>query len=127
MAALEAGIEEAISWSGSNRAPNLRFDGAAHPPLYALDESQRVTYISSFSKTIAPSMRTGYMTGPRPLLERAMLSKTAGPMPLFVSLAVHRFCLEHLSSHIEQINDIQRARRNVIAQALHEHFGDDAA
>ncbi|MEZ4712837.1 MAG: PLP-dependent aminotransferase family protein [Caldilineaceae bacterium] len=106
---------------------DLRYDGVSLPPLFTLDESQRVIYISTFSKTIAPSMRMGYMTGPRPLLERAMLSKSGGPVPLFVSLAVHRFCLEHLSSHIEQINDIQRARRNAMDQALHENFGDEAA
>lgn len=105
---------------------DLRYDGAQIAPMFTLDESQRIIYISTFSKTIAPSMRMGYMTGPRPLLERAMLSKSGGPVPLFVSLAVHRFCMDHLSSHIEHINDIQRARRNAMDQALAEHLGDDA-
>ncbi|MEZ4865354.1 MAG: PLP-dependent aminotransferase family protein [Caldilineaceae bacterium] len=105
---------------------DLRYDGQDLPPLYTLDGTGRVIYVSSFSKTIAPGMRAGFMTAAPELLKRAMAAKSGGPVPLFVTLAIHRFATDGLTSHIEVINDIQRQRRDAMSAALEEHFTGSA-
>lgn len=103
---------------------DLRYDGQDMPTLYTLDGAGHVIYVSSFSKTIAPGMRCGYMTAAPALLKRAMAAKSGGPVPLFVTLAIHRFATVAggLASHIEEINDIQRQRRDAMVSSLEEHF-----
>lgn len=103
---------------------DLRYDGHDVPTLYTLDGSGHVIYVSSFSKTIAPGMRTGYMAAAPAMLKRAMAAKSGGPVPLFVTLAIHRFATAEggLASHIEVINDIQRQRRDAMVESLEQHF-----
>ncbi len=111
---------------------DLRYDGQDLPTLYALDgagggaSAGHVIYVSSFSKTIAPGMRTGYMTAAPALFKRAVAAKSGGPVPLFVTLAIHRFAMDGLASHIEVIGDIQRQRRDAMLQGLTEHFTGSA-
>lgn len=47
----------------------FRFTGWPIPTMYSVDENQRVIYLNTFSKTIAPSIRISYMILPTPLLE----------------------------------------------------------
>ncbi len=101
---------------------DLRFEGKDVPSIYSLDGSGRVLYVASFSKIIAPGMRIGYLTGPRAFLERALGAKSGGSVSTFGSWAVHRFSTSHLYSHIEEINDIQKQRRDAILAALDEYF-----
>jgi 2-aminoadipate transaminase len=105
---------------------DLRYDGRNVPSLHELDGSGLVMYVGSFSKTIAPGMRCGFMTAAPQLLSRAQAAKSGGPVPLFVTLAIHRYATEELSSHIETINDIQRQRRDAMLAGLTEHFSDGA-
>ena len=105
---------------------DLRYDGQDLPTLHALDDAGHVIYVSSFSKTIAPGMRTGYMTAAPALFKRTLAAKSGGPVPLFVTLAIHRFALDGLAWHIEVIGDIQRQRRDAMLQGLVEHFSGSA-
>jgi 2-aminoadipate transaminase len=105
---------------------DLRFEGQDVPALYALDNSGRVMYVASFSKIIAPGMRLGYMTAPRELLDHALAAKSGGSVNTFAAFAVHRYATGHLHSHIEEINDIQREKRDAMLAALAEHMGDRA-
>lgn len=106
---------------------DLRFEGRDVPSLHSLDGTGRVLYVASFSKIIAPGMRIGYMTGPREFLERAIGAKSGGSVNTFGSWAVHRFATGHLYDHIEEINDIQKQRRDAILDALEEHFSGTGA
>jgi 2-aminoadipate transaminase len=105
---------------------DLRYEGHDVPSIYALDGTGHVMYVASFSKIIAPGMRLGYMTGPRPVLERALAAKSGGAVNTFAAFAVHRYATGQLHSHIEEIIDIQREKRDAMLAALAEHFGDGA-
>ena len=52
----------------------LRFTGERLPTMYSMD-SEKVVYASSFSKTVAPGIRVGYLVGPRPVI--AQIEKLA--------------------------------------------------
>ena len=105
---------------------DLRYDGQDVTSIYSLDGSGRVIYVASFSKIIAPGMRLGYMTAPREVLERALAAKSGGSVNTFAAFAVHRYSTGHLHSHIEEINDFQRLKRDAMLAALDEHFGPGA-
>jgi 2-aminoadipate transaminase len=105
---------------------DLRYEGNDLPSIYSLDGTGHVFYVASFSKIIAPGMRLGYMTAPRPILERALAVKSGGAVNSFAAFAVHRYASGELHSHIEEIVDIQREKRDAMLEALAEHFGDQA-
>lgn len=105
---------------------DLRYDGNDVPSIYSLDGTGHVLYVASFSKIIAPGMRLGYMTAPRPVLERALAVKSGGAVNTFAAFAVHRYATGQLHSHIEEIVDIQREKRDAMLEAMAEHFGDHA-
>jgi 2-aminoadipate transaminase len=62
----------------------LYFEGEAAPdavrPLKADDDAGRVIYLSSFSKTLAPGFRVGWMVAPAPLVDRFETAKQAGDL-----------------------------------------------
>jgi len=101
---------------------DVRFEGEPEPSIHALDGTGRVMYVSSFSKIIAPGMRLGYMTAQRDLLERALGAKSGGSVNTFAAFAVHRYATGQLDAHIEEINDIQRQRRDAMVNSLEAHF-----
>ena len=106
---------------------DLRLDGPETPTsLHALDETGGVMYVASFSKIIAPGMRIGYGTGPSEVLDRAIAVKSGGSVNSFASYAVHRYSTGHLDAHIEEINRVQRAKRDAMLASLGENFGDRA-
>ncbi len=106
---------------------DLRLDGPESPTsIHALDDTGSVMYVASFSKIIAPGMRIGYGTGPSEVLDRAVAAKSGGSVNSFASYAVHRYSTGSLDSHIEEINDIQRAKRDAMLASLGENFGDRA-
>lgn len=106
---------------------DVRFEGEPEPSIYELDGTGRVMYVSSFSKVIAPGMRLGYMTAQRDLLERALGAKSGGAVNSFAAFAVHRYATGQLQGHIEEINDIQRGKRDAMLAALDAHFGNTGA
>lgn len=106
---------------------DVRFEGEPEPSIYELDGTGRVMYVSSFSKVIAPGMRLGYMTAQRDLLERALGAKSGGAVNSFAAFAVHRYATGQLQGHIEEINEIQRGKRDAMLAALDEHFANTGA
>jgi 2-aminoadipate transaminase len=106
---------------------DLRYEGRDVTSIYSLDDTGRVMYVSSFSKVIAPGMRLGYLTAPSELLERALAVKSGGSVNTFAAFAIHRYSTGHLHSHIEEINDIQRLKRDAMLAALEENFGRSGA
>jgi 2-aminoadipate transaminase len=53
----------------------LRFSGEATPPMITLDKHGIVVYVSSFSKTIAPGLRTGFTVGPAEIIRKLTIGK----------------------------------------------------
>ncbi len=58
----------------------LRFKGDFLPPLAALDEEGLVVHLGTFSKTLAPGLRLGWLVGPKPLVRAATIAKQASDL-----------------------------------------------
>lgn len=104
---------------------DVRFRGEALPSMLSLDTQNRVVHASSFTKTVCPGVRVGYLVGPADLI--ADIAKKATNLyisPGMVSEAtVHQFCV---SGDIDRsIATVRRAlgeRAQVLAEALRRHL-----
>ncbi|KZC99903.1 MULTISPECIES: PLP-dependent aminotransferase family protein [unclassified Thalassospira] len=104
----------------------LAYEGESLPPLLALDDAHgdpdagTVIQLGTFSKTLAPALRIGWITAPRPVIKQLVLMKQAGD--LHVSTINQEIALRAASklfpSHLETLQDAYRAKRDVMLGAL---------
>lgn len=108
----------------------VRFEGAAPPTLFELDESGRVAYSSSFSKTVAPGIRVGYFVLPERLAHAVESAAAATYItPALLSQAtVHEFLRRgHLERNLELVRSLLHARRDALVSALEDRLGGSGA
>ncbi|GAC1299229.1 MAG: PLP-dependent aminotransferase family protein [Vulcanimicrobiaceae bacterium] len=95
----------------------------AVPPLVAQSPNQ-VIYLSSFSKTIAPSLRLGWITAPRPIYERLLLRKQSLDMAtsLYVQAGVCDYLHRAYDPHVARLRVELAERRIVAREAIARHW-----
>ncbi|MBD5636035.1 MAG: aminotransferase class I/II-fold pyridoxal phosphate-dependent enzyme, partial [Candidatus Eremiobacteraeota bacterium] len=83
-----------------------------------------VVYLSTFSKTIAPSLRLGWITAPRPIFERLLLRKQSYDMAtsLYVQAGVCDYLAHAYDAHVPRLRQELGARRAVARQAIAEYW-----
>jgi 2-aminoadipate transaminase len=98
----------------------LRFSGEQLPTMLSLDP-ERVVYASSFSKTVCPGIRVGYLVGPTDLIAQiAKLATSTYISPNMVSQSiVYEFCASGAIEHsIETVKNALSERAATLADAL---------
>jgi len=106
----------------------LRFEGQQHPTMLELDGGAgRVVYASSFSKTICPGIRVGYLVGSKELIAgvRKFGTETYISPNMVAQAIVAEFC--HSGSIERSISTVKvalRERRDATCQALTRHLPD---
>lgn len=99
----------------------FRFTGSPIPTLQSIDQNGKVIYINTFSRTIAPAMRIGYLVLPEGLLRRfrEKLGFYACTVPSFEQYTLARFLDEgYFEKHINRMRKFYRTQRNEIVKAL---------
>jgi DNA-binding transcriptional MocR family regulator len=99
----------------------LRFDGEPDPTMLSLDDSERVVYASSFSKTVCPGIRVGYLAGPEPTISaiRTMATNTYISPSMVSQAVVAEFARSGaIDGSIETVKNALRERRDALAGAL---------
>jgi 2-aminoadipate transaminase len=103
----------------------VRFEGTAPPTLFELAGGENVVYSSSFSKTIAPGLRVGYLVLPSELageVEAAAAAAYITPA-LLGQATVHEFLRRgNLEPNLERVCGLLRARRDAMIGALERHL-----
>jgi 2-aminoadipate transaminase len=125
----------------------LRYEGEALPTLYSLDAesvgragaSDLVIYLGTFSKILSPGLRLGWAVAPRPVLEKLNLGKQGTDLcssPVTQMFVAAYFAERGSESHppepawveyVERLKSLYRRRRDVMLEALEEHFGGRAS
>jgi len=96
-------------------------DGPEPPPLLALDRDGLVLHLGSFSKTIAPGLRVGWLAGPAPVIARLALAKqfsdlNTGALP---QLVVERLLVSSVyDRHLTHVRAIYEERRAALCAEL---------
>jgi 2-aminoadipate transaminase len=104
---------------------DLRYDGAALPPLAALASNPWAIYTGTFSKTIAPGLRVGWLYAQPPVVERLAQLKQITDLhtgSLTQRMAL-RFCeAGRLEPQIERLRGVYRERRDAMLAGLAEEL-----
>jgi 2-aminoadipate transaminase len=105
----------------------LRFEGERLPTMLSLDESNKVVYASSFSKTVCPGIRVGYLAGPTEAIAAVQkLATETYISPSMVSESiVNEFCRSGaIDRSIETVKEALRERVGRLSAALERELPD---
>jgi GntR family transcriptional regulator/MocR family aminotransferase len=105
----------------------LQLKGRAAPALASLDHAGRVLHIGSFSKTISPALRLGFIVVPPELGRRfGEFAACLAPAPAAaVQRAVAEFLREgHYLRHLRRMKRLYAARRETLLRCLREMASD---
>jgi 2-aminoadipate transaminase len=107
----------------------LRYEGEPLPTLYTLDGAEFVIYLGTFSKILSPGLRLGWCAAPRPVLDKLNLGKGAADLcssPLSQLFVRRYFDERDWLAYVGKLTGVYRRRRDIMLEALAEHFPREA-
>ena len=107
----------------------LRYEGTPLPTLRALDGGEFVIYASTFSKILSPGVRLGWAVAPAPVLAKMNIGKQGADLcssSLSQYFVGAYFDSGPWLSYVRSLIEIYRRRRDVMFDALAEHFPREA-
>ncbi len=117
----------------------LRFEGEHLAPLVVLDRENlrrdagyslgNVIYLSSFSKTLAPGIRLGWVVAPADVIRKLVQLKQGADLhtSTFIQYVTHEVARDgFLDQHVRRIRQVYCERRDAMLEALHEFFPSEA-
>lgn len=123
-----------LEWAGGNNSwiieddydGEFRYSGYPLPSLKSLDQYDRVIYAGSFSKTLFPALKLGYIVLPQSLVdictEKANLYQIGNSITS--QLIVNDFIVEgHFSLHLNKMRSLYAHRREITSQSLSDILG----
>jgi len=105
----------------------LRFRGERLPTMLSLDEGGRVVYASSFSKTVCPGLRVGYLAGPATVISAVarIATETYISPSMVTESIVNQFCRSGaIDRSIATVNQALRDRLSALVAALTRELPD---
>ncbi|MBW6422623.1 PLP-dependent aminotransferase family protein [Rhizobium sp. XQZ8] len=111
---------------------HLRYDGEAVAPIMALDiarnggdiEKTRTIYSGSFSKTLAPGLRVGFVIAAMPVIRKLVLMKQAADLH---SSTINQIAIEHVAvrgfdAQVAKIRSVYSKRRDAMLAAMDKYM-----
>jgi 2-aminoadipate transaminase len=105
---------------------DLTWNGKRPPAIYSMSKTQNVIHIGSFSKTIAPALRVGFIVAPWAILSRLLPLKTDAGSGGLEQMMLAEYCEVHFADHLPQLRKRFRAKLDTLVGALNEQFGTAA-
>ena len=130
----EARRHELLRLAGAHGVPifeddcyaDLIWDGKRPPALHAMSKHGGVIHIGSFSKSIAPALRVGYIVADWELLSRMLALKTDAGSGALEQMVLGEFCPAHFDAHVPELTRGLRQKLETLMDALNEQFGTAA-
>lgn len=105
---------------------DLIWSGERPPALYAMSKTGNVVHIGSFSKSVAPALRVGYVVAPWEILSRVLSLKTDAGSGALEQIVLAEFCKLHFQTHVPKLRTALRAKLERLMESLNEQFGTSA-
>ncbi len=105
---------------------DLIWDGKRPPAIYAMSKNGGVVHIGSFSKSIAPALRVGYIVAGWDILSRALSLKTDAGSGALEQMVLAEYCTPHFAEHVPALTRGLRRKLDTLMEALNEQFGTAA-
>jgi GntR family transcriptional regulator/MocR family aminotransferase len=105
-----------------------RYESMPVASMQGLDPGSRVIYIGTFSKTLFPSLRLGYIVIPPALVDRFLAVRRANdlfPSNLYQAALGDFIIAGHFTRHVRKTRQLYAERRTALAQALRDEFGSE--
>ena len=128
---LAEGLDCAIIEDAAYQA--LRYEGEALPPILALDiamsgsiNQTRTVYCGSFSKTLSPGLRVGWVCASKEVIDKLVLIKQASDLhsPTLNQMAVFEVVQSGFDDQIEKIRKSYKSKRDIMLAELEKHMPD---
>jgi 2-aminoadipate transaminase len=117
----------------------LRYEGDHLSPLVVLDAKMlnhdsggdgglyrgNVLYLSTFSKTLAPGLRMGWIVAPKSVIQRCVMAKQGMDLhsSTFVQMVSYEVAINgFLDKHVRKIRKVYKHRRDVMLESMERHF-----
>src|SRR6266513_2484213 len=105
---------------------DLIWDGKRPPAIHAMSKSGNVIHVGSFSKSIAPALRVGFIVAPWPMMSRMLALKTDAGSGALEQMVLAEYCAPHFQTHVPKLTLGLRAKLDTLMEALNEQFGTAA-
>ena len=105
---------------------DLIWDHQRPPALHAMSRSGNVIHIGSFSKSIAPALRVGYIVAPWAMLSRMLAIKFDAGSGALEQMVLAEYCAPHFAEHVPELTRGLRSKLDTLMEALNEQFGTAA-
>jgi 2-aminoadipate transaminase len=102
---------------------DLVWEGTRPRALRGMVSDERVIHIGSFSKSIAPALRIGYLVAGWPLMSRILGIKSDGGSGAIEQMILAEYCRDHFESHVRALRKTLRRKLDVMIEALRTQFG----
>lgn len=103
----------------------LRYEGEFLPPLKSMDTDGRVIFSGSFSKTMAPALRVGFLIADKALVQRLVVAKQTGDVhtATLTQEICYRYMVEHdFEGHLQDIRRIYAVKCKRMLDDMEKHF-----
>ena len=105
---------------------DLIWSGKRPLALYAMSKAENVIHIGSFSKSIAPALRVGFIVAPWAMLSRFLALKTDAGSGALEQMVLAEYCAAHFTAHVPALRAALKAKLDRLTEALAEQFGTAA-
>lgn len=105
---------------------DLIFEGEYENAIRSLDDSNRVLHIGSFSKTLGPGTRLGYVVASWDVMSRLLSRKNDAGTGVMDQMIVGDYFTHHYEDHILEMRSALQRKCDVLSSALRESFGPSA-
>lgn len=105
---------------------DLVWSGERPPALHAMSKSDNVIHVGSFSKSIAPALRVGFVVAPWQIMSRMLALKTDAGSGALEQMVLAEYCKPLFATHVPALRKGLRKKVETLMEALNEQFGTAA-
>ncbi len=105
---------------------DLVWNGERPQAMRGIAGDDRVIHVGSFSKSIAPALRLGYIVAGWPVMSRILPLKTDSGTGAIEQMVMAEYCEAHFDDHVVALRKVLKRKLDVLTEAVGANFGTAA-